>query len=360
MLLESCRSVSWCGLQLFGLGIFMSLVLPTLPLAPKHAFENRVGSDGLRAAEQITKLQINMGLVCNLACKHCHVESSPKRNGEHENMQPETADRLIGWIEANPTIQTIDLTGGSPEMNPNFRRLVAECRRLGRHVMDRCNPTIIPFQPGNGLEDFAWLPSFLAEHQVEVVASLPCYLEDNVRQQRGIGAYDASVEGLRQLNAVGYGSDPGLRLNLVFNPTGAVLPPGQASLSEAYHRELKVRFDLVFNELWTITNMPIKRWRDGLQRAGKLEEYMCLLATAFNPSTIDGLMCRHQIHVDSQGRMFDCDFNYALGLPANASEAPYLWNVQLDALARRRIATGDHCYGCTAGAGSSCGGSLVS
>lgn len=337
----------------------MKMSLPTLPLPGSDAFHQRVGNGGLHAASQITKLQINIGLVCNLACKHCHVESSPKRVSTAENMQAETADRLLEWLAEHPAVETIDLTGGSPEMNPHFKQLVSDCRRLGRHVMDRCNPTIIGYRDPTTGEDYGWIPEFLAEHQVEVVASLPCYLEDNVRAQRGMGAYDASIEGLRRLNEVGYGKDPELKLNLVFNPVGPVLPPAQESLAEDYHRELDSRFGLVFNELWTITNMPIKRWREGLERAGKLEDYMQLLAGAYNPATVEGLMCRHQIHVDSQGRMHDCDFNYGLGLEANTEKADFLWEVELEDLAKRSIATGDHCYGCTAGSGSSCGGSLA-
>lgn len=279
----------------------------TLPIAQVPSFDARIGGSGLHAAARIETLQINVGLVCNLACTHCHVESSPRRSGGHENMSRETVDRVLKWLRENPGIETVDLTGGSPEMNPHFRDLVAGCKASGFHVMDRCNPTVIGYRGPENEADFSWVPTFLARHDVEVVASLPCYLEENVRKQRGYHAFEGSVEGLQRLNAVGYGRDPALKLNLVYNPTGASLPPPQASLAEDYRRELKQRHDIVFNELWTITNMPIRRWKDSLRRSGKLDEYMNLLVDSFNPSTVDGLMCRHAIHIDSQGQIYDCD-----------------------------------------------------
>lgn len=330
-----------------------------LPVADADAFCLRFGDGGLRAAARITTLQINVGLVCNLACRHCHVESSPIRNDAAENMSGETAERVLDWLARNPGIETVDLTGGSPEMNPHFRRLVSGARELGMRVMDRCNPTIISHVDRKTGAAYDWVPRFLAEHQVEVVASLPCYLQDNVRKQRGLGAYDASIDGLLRLNEVGYGRDPGLMLNLVYNPTGPNLPPPQEKLADDYRRELRERFGLVFNELWTITNMPIKRWRDDLDRRGKLGEYMQLLVDAYNPATLDGLMCRRQVHIDSQGRLHDCDFNHALGLRTKGLEEKLLWEVSLEELSERPIATGDHCYGCTAGAGSSCGGAIA-
>lgn len=322
------------------------------------SFTDRIGGP-LRAAGEITTLQINVGLACNLACRHCHVESSPKRTGEHENLSAETAERIVDWLAAATGIQTIDLTGGSPEMNPSFRRLVQAARRLGKRVMDRCNPTILVYQDGDGAEPYDWAPAFLAEHQVHVVASLPCYLEENVRKQRGLLAYNASIAGLRRLNAVGYGADERLRLTLVYNPTGPSLPPPQESLEADYRRELRERFDLEFTELWTITNMPIARWRDELARQDKLADYEQLLREAYNPGTVDGLMCRGQIHVDSQGRVHDCDFNYALGLRTPGYEDRYLWEIDPAELAGREIRTGGHCFGCTAGAGSSCKGALA-
>ena len=328
-----------------------------LPIIDGQPFHSRLPNNELRASERVTTLQINLGLYCNLACKHCHVGSSPKRSGVNENMSEETADRILQWLSDNPGIETVDLTGGSPEANPQFRRLVHEIRGLGIRVIDRCNPTIIGYQDSAGTR-YDWIPDFLAEHEVTVVASLPCYLEDNVRQQRGLGSYSASVEGLLALNAAGYGKDERLLLHLVYNPVGPHLPPSAEQLDGDYHRELQDRFGIVFNELWTITNMPIQRWRDDLVRKDQLNSYMRLLAGAFNPDTVDQLMCRHQIHVDSQGAIHDCDFNYALKM--TSPDVPgRLWERSIHELASRRIATAEHCLGCTAGRGSSCGGSLV-
>ena len=284
----------------------------------------------LRAAERVSTLQINLGLYCNLACKHCHVASSPTKTGDHENMSVSTATRIIEWLTNVRGIEVLDLTGGSPEANSQFRRIVSEARRLGLRVIDRCNPTIIGFTDPMGAK-YDWIPQFLADHTVCVVASLPCYLEDNVREQRGLGAFEGSIQGLRALNAVGYGTDPTLPLNLVYNPVGPHLPPSAEQLSEAYHRELESRYGIRFNELWTITNMPIKRWREDLQRRGELDRYMQLLSDSFNPQTVDRLMCRHQIHIDSQGDVFDCDFNYALAMPSPTARG----TEDLGALVRR-------------------------
>lgn len=329
-----------------------------LPIAESAAFCKRFETD-LRAAPKITTLQINIGLRCNLACRHCHVDSSPQRISEGENMTADTADRVMAWLSDNPGIETVDFTGGSPEMNPSFRRLVTHARSLGLRVIDRCNPTIITHTDRRTGEDYAWVPGFLAEHGVEVSASLPCYLEDNVDQQRGRGSYNASVEGLLRLNAVGYGTDPALVLNLIYNPTGPSLPPPQCALENDYRRELRERFGIAFTGLFTITNMPIARWRRDLERAGQLDAYMDKLVAAYNPGTIDALMCRHQVHIDPQGRLSDCDFNHALAMRTPGHEDHHLWDVTLAELGNRVIATGDHCYGCTAGAGSSCGGALV-
>ena len=208
-------------------------------------------------------------------------------------------------------------------------------------------------------QEYAWVPEFLAANQVQIVASMPCYSQENVDAQRGRGAFDDSIAGLLKLNAAGYGTDPSLRLNFVYNPVGPHLPPSQEALEVDYKRELMERFGLVFNELWTITNMPIKRWRHQLERDGQLEPYMGLLIDSFNPDTIDGLMCRHQISIDPQARLYDCDFNQALNMKTRGLEATYLWEVTADDLAERVIATDDHCYGCTAGSGSSCGGAIT-
>ena len=328
-------------------------------MLPTHnlSFDETLGSPLLSAA-RVTTLQINLGLVCNLACRHCHVESSPKRTDASENMSLETAERILNWLSKAKSIDTIDLTGGSPEMNPHFCLIVKSARELGKQVIDRCNPTILVHQDGQGSK-YDWAPSFLAEHRVKVVASLPCYLEENVRKQRGVHAYPDSIEGIRLLNQVGYGKQATLPLTLVYNPGGPHLPPPQESLEEDYRRELRDRWQLEFTNLITITNMPIKRWRADLERQNKLADYMQLLSDSFNPQTVDGLMCRHQIHVDSQGRLHDCDFNYALDLPAMSSKGTYLWEIKPEELTHRPITTGDHCFGCTAGSGSSCGGSLT-
>ena len=313
----------------------------------------------LRAAGTITTLQINIGYVCNLACHHCHVESSPARTRPQDNMDEATAKRVIQWTLIQPSLTTVDITGGSPEMNANFRPMVETFHAHGLHVIDRCNPTIIEYVDKKTGEEYAWVAQFLAANQVEVVASMPCYSQENVDAQRGRGAYDDSVAGLLKLNAVGYGIEPSLPLNLVYNPVGPHLPPPQDVLEVDYKRELKQRFGLVFNELWTITNMPIKRWRHQLERQGQLETYMSLLIDNYNPDTIDGLMCRHQISIDPQGRLYDCDFNQALGMGTPGLEAAFIWEQTTDDLAERMIATGDHCYGCTAGCGSSCGGAIT-
>ena len=273
-------------------------------------------------------------------------------------MSEETADRILAWILDHPQIDTVDLTGGSPEMNPNFRRMVVAFKKRGMRVIDRFNPTIYLHVDKDGT-DYKWIPRFLAEHKVEVSASLPCYTANNVNEQRGKGSYDASIEGLLALCAVGYGRDPELELNLVYNPVGPSLPPPQASLQEDYKRELRERFGIEFTRLWTITNMPIHRFRRQLERDGALGPYMEKLVDAFNPDTLGELMCQHQIHVDSQGNLSDCDFNFALGMPTSLGRKTKLWDLATHHLEDRRVVTADHCYGCTAGSGSSCTGSLT-
>ncbi|BAM03863.1 arsenosugar biosynthesis radical SAM (seleno)protein ArsS [Phycisphaera mikurensis] len=327
-----------------------------LPVVSADAFARRF-EEPLHAVG-ITAVQINIGLRCNLACAHCHVDSSPQRRGDEDNMSEETADRILAWILDHPQIDTVDLTGGSPEMNPNFRRMVVAFKRRGMRVIDRFNPTIYGHVDRDGT-DYKWIPGFLAEHRVEVSASLPCYTADNVNEQRGRGAFDASIEGLLALNAVGYGRDPELELNLVYNPVGPSLPPPQASLEQDYKRELRERFGIEFTRLWTITNMPIKRFRRQLERNSKLEPYMDKLVHAFNRDTLGELMCQHQIHVDSQGNLSDCDFNFALGMPTSLGRGTKLWDLTAENLDDRRVVTADHCYGCTAGSGSSCTGSLT-
>ncbi len=333
----------------------MSLLsLPLLDRVPSTA---RFGHVLTRT--DVSTLQINIGRLCNIACNHCHIESSPARTDPHDNMDESTARKVVEWALRHDTISTIDFTGGSPEMNPNYRWMVEMFAQAGRHVMTRCNPTLIEYVGPTDDEDYAWIPKFYARHAVEVIASMPCYLEKNVDRQRGRGAYQASIDGLLALNAVGYGRDARLRLNLVYNPVGPSLPPAQKSLEGDYKTELKRRFGIEFDELWTITNMPISRWRHELERDGRLEAYMEQLIDAFNVATLPGLMCRHQINVGPDGRVYDCDFNLALDLRSPGMEGSFLWETDLDNWLDRSIGTGDHCYGCTAGAGSSCGGALL-
>lgn len=294
-------------------------------------------------------LQLNLGRLCNQTCTHCHVDAGPERR---EIMTRGTAEQCVAALRAAP-IDTVDLTGGAPEMNPSFRWLVEQCRALGRHVIDRCNLTIL-LAPG-----FDDLPEFLARQQVEVVASLPCYLEQNTDRQRGDGVFARSIEALRRLNALGYGQPgSGLTLTLVYNPVGPALPPPQAGLEGDYRRELQARYGIVFSRLYTITNMPISRFLAELVQSGRYDEYMARLIAAFNPQTVSGVMCRETLSVDWRGYLYDCDFNQMLDLPVTASGPRHISEFDLDSLGERLIVTGRHCFGCTAGAGSSCQGAL--
>src|SRR5437870_5283352 len=296
-------------------------------------------------------LQVNVGKLCNLTCVHCHVNAGPKRK---EIMTRETIDRVVDWL-ARTDIPVVDLTGGAPEMIPDFRYLVERLKALipPRHVIDRCNLTIL-LQPG--YED---LPEFLARHRVEIIASMPCYTPENVNAQRGEGVFEGSIAVLQLLNSLGYGIKPELPLHLVYNPVGAFLPGPQAELEADYKRELKEHFGVVFNKLYSITNLPIGRFASYLRHNGKLGEYMDLLIRAFNSATIEGLMCRNTISVGWRGEVYDCDFNQQLGMQWNNGQLIFLWDVNPDSLENREIMTGDHCFGCTAGAGSSCGGAIV-
>jgi radical SAM/Cys-rich protein len=267
-------------------------------------------------------------------------------------MTEQTARRILDVLDQSPGISTVDITGGAPELNPNFRWLVAECRGRNRHVIDRCNLTIL-LQPG-----FADLPEFLAHHMVEVIASLPCYTAANVDLQRGRGVFDKSIKALQQLNGMGYGIAPGLLLNLVYNPVGASLPPPQAALEADYRRRLSEDYGIRFHRLLTLTNMPISRFDQFLTQSGKRDTYLQLLVNQFNPETVGGLMCRSLISVGWDGKLYDCDFNQMLDLSVDRGIS--IWSIEsFDEFAGRRIATGEHCFGCTAGAGSSCGGALV-
>ncbi len=296
-------------------------------------------------------LQINVGKLCDLACRHCHVEAGPNRT---EIMQADTVARLLELLAAAPNVHTVDLTGGAPELNPHFRELVRGARSLGKKVIDRCNLTVL-FRPGQ--EDIA---EFLAAEGVNVVASLPCYSKANLEKQRGMHVFQPSIDALQKLNALGYGdAQSGLELDLVYNPIGATLPPPQASLEVTYRDELAEHFGIVFNRLFTITNMPIKRFLHLLQREGRYDSYMHTLLNAFNPYAALGVMCRNLLSVDWRGQLYDCDFNQALEMPQGGKRRS-IWDItSLTDIEHDPIAFGDHCFGCTAGAGSSCGGSLT-
>jgi radical SAM/Cys-rich protein len=317
------------------------------------SFERSLGDCGPLARAPVTTLQINVGKRCNQACHHCHVEAGPKRA---EMMTAATAARVLELLEASPAIHTVDITGGAPELNSNFRELVRRSRELGKRVIDRCNLSVL-FEPGQ--RDLA---RFLADHRVAVTASLPCYTAGNVETQRGKGVFDKSIEALLELNELGYGDrDSGLELDLVYNPIAAFLPPPQDRLEADYKRELGDQFGIRFNRLLTITNMPISRFAHMLAREGKYDEYMSLLVNHFNPDTIDGLMCRHLVSVGYDGTLYDCDFNQMLEIEIGGLAAGHrtIHDIaSLDALDGAVIATDAHCFGCTAGAGSSCGGAL--
>ncbi len=299
----------------------------------------------------LNTLQVNLGYKCNQSCFHCHVNASPDRK---EMMSADTIDDVIAFMQAS-NVTTLDLTGGAPEMNDNFRRLVVAARSMNVRVIDRCNLTILG-EPG--FEDLA---QFLAGHYVEVSASLPCYSQANVDKQRGEGVFEASITGLKQLNALGYGvPGSGLVLNLVYNPQGAKLPPPQEALEADYHRLLKQNFGIVFDHLFTITNMPIQRFGSTLISKGEFEGYMDLLVANFQQHNLDNVMCRSLISVDYLGYVYDCDFNQMLGLPIqNGTELKtHLRDLIGVDLLGNSIVVKDHCYGCTAGQGSSCGGAL--
>lgn len=296
-------------------------------------------------------VQVNLGYRCNQSCVHCHVNAGPTRT---EAMTGDTVAQVLALLESSGA-ETLDVTGGAPELNVHFRALVSRARALGVHVMDRCNLTILE-QPGQ--EDLA---EFLAAHRVEVVASLPCYLEDNVDRQRGKGVYDASIRGLQRLNALGYGRDgSGLVLDLVYNPQGPVLPPPQEGLERDYRQHLAAHFDIVFNRLYVLTNMPIQRFGSMLISKGQFEHYMDVLKNAYQPENLDGVMCRSLLSLDWQGYAYDCDFNQMLGLPLawRGRVRTHVSELIGQSLEGNPIVVKDHCYGCTAGQGSSCGGAL--
>ncbi len=311
-----------------------------------------LNGNGLKR-RSVDVLQVNMGLYCNQACIHCHVEAGPTRK---EMMSRETVEAVLRFLEKSD-IATLDITGGAPELNPNFDQLVESAAALGRHVMDRCNLTVV-FEPGK-----EYLPEFFKRHRVELVCSLPCYSEEKVDYQRGKGTFEASIRALQMFNRLGYG-DPasGLLLNLVYNPVGPHLPPAQQKLEADYKRELGDRFGITFNRLYCLSNMPITRYAMHLRLRGEYERYMELLEQNFNIATLDQVMCRNLVSVGWDGSVYDCDFNQMLGLSLRngTSQALKIWDLSIEDLENRPITVGNHCYGCTAGPGSSCGGALLS
>ncbi len=312
-------------------------------------FEKRLGAEGGLQSIDMETIQVNLGLKCNQRCAHCHVGAGPDR----EEMMDWPTMELVCETVRRANAKIVDLTGGAPEINPHFRRFVEALRGCGLAVQVRTNLTVM-LAPGQQT-----LPEFLAGQGVTLVASMPCYLEENVDAQRGAGAYGKSVEAIRRLNRLGYGREEALTLDFVYNPAGPTLAPDQSGLEADYKRELGARFGIVFNRLLTITNMPIGRFRDTLRRQHGETQYMKLLCNAFNPATTGALMCRHQISVGWDGTLYDCDFNLALELPVDHGATDRIEEFDKTALAGRRIVTGEHCFGCTAGCGSSCGGALA-
>lgn len=296
--------------------------------------------------------QINVGKMCNQVCKHCHVDAGPDRK---EIMTKETMQLCLDVLEKNPSFTTVDLTGGAPEMNPDFRWFVSEIKKLNRHIIVRCNLTIILAN-----KKYHDLPDFFKQHEIEVVSSLPFYTQDRTDRQRGDGVFEDSIKALQMLNAVGYGMEAtGLRLNLVYNPAGAFLPPSQMALEKEYKEALLERYQIQFNQLYVITNMPISRYLDYLLVSGNYSNYMEKLIHAFNPIAASNVMCRNTISVGWDGYLYDCDFNQMLDLKVGCSGSDHLSNYSSSAISQREIILNQHCYGCTAGSGSSCGGAVA-
>ena len=315
----------------------------TLPLLESTSFPE------LRRA-RLETLQVNVGYLCNQSCLHCHVNAGPKRT---EVMDRKTIDDVLAFIEYS-NIKTLDITGGAPELNPDFRYLVEKSVNRGVHIINRCNLTVLQEEGQESTVDF------LAQHKVEVVASLPCYLKDNVDAQRGKGVYDKSIASIRKLNKVGYGKpDTDLMLNFMFNPAGAALPPAQKPLEQDYKQILEKEYGIEFNNLYTLVNMPIQRFGSTLISKGTFNEYMDLLKEAHQEINLESVMCRSLISVDWQGYVYDCDFNQMLDMSIKHKNKPtHINELNIEQLSNIPVAVGDHCYGCTAGQGSSCGGSL--
>jgi radical SAM/Cys-rich protein len=327
---------------------------------PRYDFDARLKSRGMALPPlAVDTLQVNITRLCNQQCRHCHVDASPARR---EMMSAQGIDKCLEILERHPQIAKLDITGGAPELHAGFGGFVERSRALGKHVMIRHNLTVqLDRHPLTG-ESNEYLPEFFAHHRVEVISSLPYYQEFFTDAQRGSGVFRKSVEAMRRLNAVGYGAEgSGLVLNLVYNPVGPYLPAPQASLQADYRRELKAKFGLEFNSLYTITNMPINRFRLHLEKTGQLETYMEKLLAAFNPAAAEGVMCRSLISVGYDGTIYDCDFNQMLELGAvgQSGERLSIFDFDFETVLRRRIVFGEHCFGCTAGAGSSCGGATA-
>ena len=334
----------WCG---------RGFTNPMAPASPASGFDDALANHGLGVLTRVVPhtLQVNVGKLCNQACHHCHVDAGPKRT---EQIACTTAERVIELLKRSPSIATLDITGGAPELNANFAMLVERARELKRRVMLRCNLTVIL------LEGMAWLVDFYRRHRVELICSLPCYTADNVDRQRGNGVFDKSIAALRLLNHAGFGRG-GLTLDLVYNPVTPMLAPEQAELEARYREALGENFGISFDRLLTLNNMPIARFADQLDRAGMHAEYMGLLVNHFNPATVERLMCRTLVSVGWEGGLYDCDFNQMLAIPLRVEgRALTLYDVDdLGTLAGTRVATASHCFGCTAGAGSSCSGALA-
>lgn len=320
-----------------------------------HAsFESKLEEIGLLPLKptHLQIFQMNLGKMCNQVCKHCHVDAGPDRK---EIMTMETMQQCLDVLKDNPTFTTVDMTGGAPEMNPNFRWFVEEVSKLGKHMIVRCNLTII-----RANKKYYDLPDFYKQHNIEVVSSLPSYTQDRTDRQRGDGVFEDSIKALQMLNAVGYGKEgTGLKLDLVYNPAGAFLPPAQEALQKEYKEALKRDFDIEFNDLFVITNMPISRYLDFLLVSGNYEEYMSKLVNAFNPAAAQNVMCRNTLSIGWDGYLYDCDFNQMLELKVACSESAHISSLDAQALIDREIVVNQHCFGCTAGAGSSCGGQVT-
>jgi len=329
--------------------------MDTLPILRRNMFQKRLQKAGFQPLVRgaVRTLQVNVGRLCNQSCSHCHVDAGPTRS---ERLAAQTAAAVVSIIKNSPDLETVDVTGGAPELNENFLELIAEARACGKRVISRCNLTVLLLPKHEGL------PEFLALNHVAIAASLPCYTEENVDEQRGNGTFEKSVRALRLLNGLGYGMPgSGLVLNLVHNPLGAFLAGPQEEMEEDYRKTLRVEFGIEFNHLLSFNNMPIGRFAEGLHRQGELDRYMSVLIEGFNEKTVDGLMCRDLISVGWNGCFYDCDFNQMLDMPIGRTGAGFDVNSvkSLSELEGLPIVTDDHCFGCTAGGGSSCRGALV-